>query len=188
MRRKILKLAILALALSVITAGCGTKKGDEAGASTNASSTEAETEEFVGMANPWVDYSGIDEAEKAVGFDFVLPDAMGESKEGAYRCMQDTMIEVIYLDSKGEEAYRLRKGRGSEDISGDYNSYSNITEYTVDTNNGQVMAILSGNGDKISLITFCVGDDFTYAMTADNFKPGVEEAKKLVDQILERNQ
>ena len=181
-RKKLLIASALCAAFVIMAAGCGSSKTEQTTVAPDSAVTESGSEENVGLANPWEDYKNIDEAAAAAGFDFGLPSVAGGSKEEAFRTMGDSMIEVIYTDSSGAEAYRIRKGKGQGDISGDYNSYSDSTEYSV----GDVKAVLCGNGDGVNLATFTSGD-FSYAFLAGTYVPSVEDAEKIVGEMIEKN-
>ncbi len=191
-KSSITKIAICSFVLMMLAAGCGagdSSTGD-AGSSTGGTGSSVGSdsdEEFVGMTNPWTDHADLSGAEAAAGFYFVLPNALGESTEANYRCMEESMIEVIYTDKQGEEAYRIRKGRGSDDISGDYNEYEDQIEYTKQVGEDEVIAIISSDYVGVCCITFCVGDEFSYSFTAGTYKPNTAEAKRLIDEILEKN-
>ena len=81
--------------------------------------------DMVGMANPWTDTATLEEAVKGAGLEsFVLPQVYScfadSHSEGLFRYM-DGLVEVILDDV--DNRLVLRKGLGSEDISGDYNMY-----------------------------------------------------------------
>lgn len=61
-------------------------------------------------------------AEEDAGFKIQIPDEIRGVKAVAFRNLGTEMLEVIYYDGDAEVA-RVRKGTGTEDISGDY-SYS----------------------------------------------------------------
>lgn len=99
-----------------------------------------------------------------------------------------TPDEVIYVDYFGEMAqitYRsddasatLRKARGSEDISGDFNDYSIIHELQV----GTLSVTVKGAGDTCSLALW-QQNGFSYSLS---FEPGIseDEATMLVTDVL----
>ncbi len=104
------KIAVLALAAACLLAGCG----------------GAAEPQNVQMANPWQDYDSLQEAEAAAGFSFGLPECFGQTWQAeAFRVMNGSLLEVIYRGP--EKSARVRKAPGSEDISGDYNSYQTVT-------------------------------------------------------------
>lgn len=81
--------------------------------------------ETVEVPNPFTDCADIAEAEKLAGFEMTLPEGI-EAKSIAYRAIEGDMIEVIYFsgESSESEIMRFRKAKGTDDISGDYNKYT----------------------------------------------------------------
>lgn len=123
----------------------------------------------VEIANPVVGYQTLEDAEKAVGFDITVPDDIKQFIN--YSVIADSILEIEF---KG--GY-LRKARGAEDISGDYNTYKNSD---VLNSNGKQYSV-KGNGGKISLVTWTDGD-FTYCL---GFKNGADnnDVIKLLEGI-----
>ena len=144
---------------------------------------EEEIGQLVGMVNPWSDHETLEDAETAAGFMFSLPAVIDGYQAEHFRSMGDTMIEVIYADTEGEEAFRLRKGKGQEDISGDYNNYDN----TYDINSDGVDINMQGNEDGIHRIIFC-SDTYSYSFTAGTCVPDESQVKDLVSVIIEGNE
>jgi hypothetical protein len=123
----------------------------------------------VEIANPVVGYQTLEDAEKAVGFDITVPADIKQVIN--YSVISDSILEIEF---KG--GY-LRKARGAEDISGDYNTYKNSD---VLNSNGKQYSV-KGNGSKISLVTWTDGD-FTYCL---GFKNGADnnDVIKLLEGI-----
>ena len=65
--------------------------------------------------DPWIEHASLEEAEAAVGFTFTIPEL---DLEKVYRTYEQSVLEVIFVRD-GAELYRLRKGRGYGNISGD---------------------------------------------------------------------
>ena len=136
----------------------------------------------VGMPNPWTDHKTHEDAEKAAGFAFALPDVLEGCKAAHFRTLGDTMIEVIYTDAAGQEAYRLRKGKGQEDISGDYNSYAVKSEAKI----GGTGVSMQGDADGIRLMSFH-SETFSYSFTAGTAVPDEDRAEQLAAEIIDKN-
>ena len=107
---------LVALVLSMLFLGCAitddTQQSDHANAE---------------LPNPWDEWSSLDDAEKAVGFEFGLPAVITDSyKSDSFRTLNNELIEVVYHDGKYEVTIRQQKGEG-QDISGDYNEYFNTS-------------------------------------------------------------
>jgi len=103
---------LVALVLSMLFLGCAitddTQQSDHANAE---------------LPNPWDEWSSLEDAEKAVGFEFGLPAVITDSyKSDSFRTLNNELIEVVYHDGKYEVTIRKQKGEG-QDISGDYNEY-----------------------------------------------------------------
>ncbi len=74
------------------------------------------------IANPWIEYSSISEAEKEASFSLQeIPNEIeGESISYIGFLKEETLWQITY----GDNSFVLRKGLGSKDISGDYNDYA----------------------------------------------------------------
>ncbi|MBQ9421909.1 MAG: hypothetical protein IJU30_09195 [Lachnospiraceae bacterium] len=171
----------------VLVTGCGNSAQTQTtAAETTAADTAAES--AVGMANPWADYGTITEAEEAAGFKFELPDALEGCKASSYRAMKDGMIEVIFTDESGEEAYRLRKGKGSKlDISGDFNEYAYDDELELITDNATTIVNLRSNDDGVHNMIFS-SEECSYSFTAGKLIPDDIKAQELALQIINNNE
>ncbi|MCR5770237.1 MAG: DUF4367 domain-containing protein [Butyrivibrio sp.] len=113
----------------------------------------------VTIANPIVECSNLEEAEILTGFDMDCPDSIyGSDTQKAY-VIDQQMIEVQYVDGEEEKA-SIRKAKGSEDISGDFNSYD--TEKTVTINGADVT--IKGNGNLYYLATWN-SQGYSYAVS-----------------------
>ena len=97
-----------------------------------------------GMANPWTEYSSMEEAEQAAGFDFELPDSLGGYEFDTARVMNKEMIQADFAD--GDSTLTLRKGITQGDISGDYNTYKNRYRGTI----GDVTVHIRANWEEFS--------------------------------------
>ena len=97
----------------------------------------------------------------------------------------EKMLEVIYSDKDpGEEdaveAYRIRKAVGSDDISGDYNEYSETDEVSVSDN----PVALKGNDGSVFVAVWTSGA-YTYAIDIDHNGQGLsrDEVLTLVNAV-----
>ena len=124
------------------------------------SSDSAETD-IIGMPNPFTDFDTLAEAEEQTGFDITLPDAIGSSDNKIYRAMNDEMIEVIYVNGE-DETGRIRKARGSEDISGDYNEYAETETVSV----GGIDVLLKGDAGLVKLAVW-TNDGYAYSASSE---------------------
>ncbi len=149
--KKTIMIALCA-AMAFSTSACGaTKKEDivnEQGGQTQ-------------VANPFVTCETLDEAEKLAGFTITVPERIENSSERIFRAMEGQLLEIIYMNGE-EEIVRIRKAHGSDDISGDYNQYTDTTELTV----GEVKYTLKGNDGKVSVATWVDGD-YAYSVSVN---------------------
>ena len=116
---------------------------------------------MVQIANPWKDWTSLEEAEQAVGFSFGLPDKINDRYTAhTFRTMNNTLLEVVYGDGESKVWVRKQKGEG-QDISGDYNKYDTCTEQSCNgaavttyhnAENNAVKQLVSYNGYSWSLV------------------------------------
>lgn len=179
------KMAVLGMMMVLSMTACAGKAEQKSiGAETTVQETAAETvendgkesKEVVGMTNPFTDHDTLKEAEEAAGFQLRTPDEINGVKAAAFRNLDQELLEVIYLDGETEMA-RVRKGTGNEDISGDYNEYSDVKDVDV---NGKTVTI-KGTADGYVL---AVWNDGGYAYAVSVEKPlSQEELTGLVEQV-----
>ena len=119
------------------------------------------------IGNPWVDCATLDEAAKVAGFDIAIPGKFEGYSNKVYQAIEKTMIQVFYYDGdpEADESSRItvRKGTGSDDISGDYNEYSE--KETLEIHGIDVLA--KGEKGKIYCATW-TKDGYSFAIVADN--------------------
>ena len=99
------------------------------------------------IPNPWQEYKTVSEAAKAAGISFSAPKKLEGYKVSHVQTM-DGIVELRY--SNGNNEIRVRKGKGTNDISGDYNVYKNVSEKKIGGNT----VTLKGNGDGVSSATW----------------------------------
>ena len=78
---------------------------------------EAGGEAMVGIANPWSEYKTVSEAAEAAGVEFDAPEKLGSHKIVYIQAIKG-IVDVRY--EKDGNIITLRKGTGTDDISGDY--------------------------------------------------------------------
>ena len=151
----------------------------ETGAAPEAASADAPMS--MQIANPWSDFNTLEEAEADAGVEITLPEGYQGFDHRIYRAMHGEMIEVIYQDVDGQEGFRIRKSRGSDDISGDYTVYAQtktleIGDYSVETR---------GNGDEISVATWTnLSQNLSYAIcVAEDQHFTEDDIRSLVETI-----
>lgn len=121
----------------LMTACGGTSKQ---GASTGNELGNAE------IPNPIVEYSSIAEARNAVGFEFETPSKLPEGyNQNSISVINNQIAQINYAN--GENTITYRTAKGSDDISGDYNTYTTEQVIKVDS----LSVTVKGENDLINL-------------------------------------
>lgn len=123
------------------------------------------------IPNPWQEYKTVSEAAKATGISFSAPEKL-ERYTVSYVQAMDGIVEVTY--SNGSNEICIRKGKGTDDISGDYNVYKNVSEKEIGGNT----VTLKGSGDGIKSASWTDGN-YSYSIYSEN-----ELTAKLVESII----
>lgn len=124
-----------------------------------------ETKEEV--ANPFVEYETMDEAQEAAGFTINVPDKVPEGYTlSTIRVIENDLADITYLN--GENEITFRQAKGSEDISGDYNEYSETNEVKV----GDIQVTTKGNDGVVNVAVWTNGD-YSYSIGANNDGEGL---------------
>lgn len=154
----------------------GTENIQEAGTEAAA---EAEPEETgAQIPNPYVDYETLEEACEAAGVSLRLPDSIEGYERVDYQAIDGQMVNVIYTAADGSMLL-IRKAKGNEDISGDYNEYEHNSEQTINDIDVQVR----GDGDTLSAAVWYDNGE-AYSMTVDRPMEkdrGLELLQQLID-------
>ena len=162
MMKKWIALAMGAVLALSITA-CGSSSKPAASQSGSASDTSAVLGENTQIPNPWQDFESLEEAVKAVGFDFAVPDALAGCDKVAYQAIpDDRIIGVLYLNGE-ERQVIIRKAPGGENVSGVYTQFDKLEQVEVDGRS----VTMSGDGETVSLATWTDGD-YSFSVYADN--------------------
>ncbi|WP_405344024.1 DUF4367 domain-containing protein [Fusobacterium vincentii] len=163
--KKILLMSVLCLAI----VACGKK---EEAKQEIAETTNVTQKESTQIPNPFVEVKNLDEASKIAGFTLEVPETYEDYKKQVIQAIEDDMIEVIYYDENSEhEGLRIRKAKGTDDISGDYNEYKDVETVKVE----DFEIIEKGSEGNISVATW---NDGTYSYAID-----VAEASLTKDTI-----
>ena len=141
--------------------------------STISISKKADTkDEDVQIPNPLTEHETLADLAKIVGFEVTLPAVDKAYQETAFIDISGETADVRFAD--GEDTITFRKAKGSDDISGDYNTYNENKTITVKG----VSVSVKGN-DGINTATW-QKDGFTYsfssnkAMTQDALVKAIE--------------
>ena len=113
------------------------------------------------IANPYVDYETLADAAKAAGFDLTAPETVdGYSGEKSIQVVDNRIIQILYTDDNDNYLF-VRKEAGAADISGDYNSYSEVNTVSV----GEYSVTLKGNDGTVSTAVWTI-NGYSYAVIA----------------------
>lgn len=149
----------------------------ETGAAPEAASSDAQ--ERMQIANPWSEFDSLEEAEADADVEIALPESYQRFDHRIYRAMRGEMLEVIYQDADGQEGFRIRKSRGSEDISGDYTSYAQKKTLAIHGRSVETR----GNNDEISTAIWNSTDDSYAICIAEDQHFTEEDIRNLVEAI-----
>ena len=127
------------------------------------------------LPNPFTEHETLEELEKTVAFDVTLPSFENSYKATDFIDINRETADIRFSDGKNEITFR--KAKGTEDISGDYNTYS--SNKTIKIKNTDVK-VRGNNG--VNTATW-QKDGFTYSLS---FETAVSEADftKCIENIL----
>ena len=131
---KKLFVCMLSLVLALSMAACGRKTETEGTVTvgTVPHDDSAVLGEDVQIPNPWQECASLEEAGKLAGFSFTAPEAVEGFSEKYIAAIENDIAEVIFSNGDDDStALYFRKGVGSDDISGDYNTYETVEEQTI---------------------------------------------------------
>ena len=137
----------------------------------------ATTEESVQIPNPFIPCATLQAAADIAGFSLDAPDAYGAYDRTTIQAIEGEMIEVIYEDASETEGLRIRKGVGTDPISGDYNRYDSEETQTI----AGVSVSVRKNGDLIFVAEWTDGG-YAHSITSENGLTA-DELETLVSQV-----
>lgn len=117
----------------------------------------------VQIPNPFINCEDFKAAAMMAGFSIEAPESLEGYPQRLIQVIRREMIQVFYADGDlAEEETKhvlLRKGLGSEDISGDYTPYDSVTTKEAD---GRTLT-LKGSGDLVYLAVW-TEDAYSYSV------------------------
>ena len=170
--KKILLMSVLCLAIIA----CGKKEETK---QETAETTNVIQKESTQIPNPFVEVKNLDEVSKIAGFTLEVPETYEDYKQQVIQAIENDMIEVIYLEEEsGYEGLRIRKAKGTDDISGDYNEYRNVETVKV----GDYDVTEKGDEGNIFIATWTDGT-YSYAIDTDRAELNAEDITNLIANI-----
>lgn len=140
------------------------------GTNTTAS-TDSVDGEIIGMPSPITDCANMAQVIKLTDTFMVLPDAP-EGYEKPILQVIDTgdskIIQAIYTSTDGKQDIYIRKGAGSADISGNYNTFAQSGKLELSGLTQTTTVTTRGANGKIQLATWTKGD---YSYSIDSSAP-----------------
>jgi len=137
----------------------------------------ATTEESVQIPNPFIPCATLQAAADIAGFSLDAPDAYEAYDHTTIQAIEGEMIEVIYEDASENEGLRIRKGVGTDPISGDYNRYDSEETQTI----AGVSVSVRKNGDLIFVAEWTDGG-YAHSITSENGLTA-DELETLVSEV-----
>ena len=130
--------------------------------------TNKPTEVDLELANEIIECRDIDELSQYAGFAInELSDIPFDIVECSYTWWFDSFAQIEYVGDDNAITYRVAESE--EDISGDYNDYSQIQEETI----GQNVVTIKGNDDQAYLAIWTAGK-YAYSISSSEGIPYTE--------------
>lgn len=171
-------IAVAACAGIVLTSGILIQQERKSHLTPTTTQTEpATTEENVQIPNPFIPCATLQAAADIAGFSLDAPDAYGAYDHTVIQAIEGEMIEVIYEDASETEGLRIRKGVGTDSISGDDNRYDSEETQTI----AGISVSVRKNGDLIFVAEWTDGG-YAHSITSEDGLTA-DELETLVSQI-----
>lgn len=128
------------------------------------------------IPNPFTDCKAITDVQILAGFTPLIPTSIpADYSQDKIQTVKDEMVQIIY--SNGENKITFRQGKGSEDISGDYNQYAESSTMAV----GSLTVSTKGCNGKVNIAAWTNGK-YTFAISANPGGEGLDN-KVISDMI-----
>ncbi len=178
---------VITLTVALIASGCasGDKANESAISSEDQKTVTEQTEEETGegtmnLPNPWSEYVSLDEANQSAGINFMLPDEY-KTDGNVYRAISGNMIEILV--PTGDNVICIRASAATdEDITGDYNNY----DYSVDEHIRNVNVSIRGSEMSSIHGASWSDDNLSYSVSFES-EATHEDAVDLIASIIIEN-
>lgn len=140
-----------------LPAACAASAMIVSGCAASGNTDQAEPS-FDGMPNPFTEVSDLRGAAELAGF----PISFDGKCDGhsIIRVIKGSLVEII-CQRGDDELYRVRKGAGTDDVSGDYNEYQRKEEKD---SGGRTVTLKGNDGSSWSLAAWHEGD-YSYSVS-----------------------
>ena len=139
-------------------------------------SVEKTEEDDAQIPNPFANCDTLEDAAAISGFDMTAPDSIDGYSNRIIQAVENEMVQVIYGDS--DNTVILRKAVGEEDVSGDYNSYTQTNEAAI--NNMKVT--FKGDNNLVN-VAIWTQDGYSFAIDIDGEGLSAEAVTALVQAM-----
>lgn len=163
--------SMVVLVMAVAVMGCGKKTeaenaqneteiSEEDSSQKDAQTSEGENTQ---IPNPFVDCETMADAEKLAGFEMTVPEQIEGYEKELIQAIDGELIQVFYVNSENEEdEILIRKGVGSDDISGNYEDFAEVSTAAA----GDLEVTLKGNDGKVTVAVWTTGS-YTFSVQVD---------------------
>ena len=127
----------------------------------------------VTVGNPNVEYQTLQEAQNAIGFDFNID--LSNFDNLTYTVINNEILDISY--SNGDDYLICRKSKGSEDNSGDFNTYDVVSDENINGTNVTV-----NSSENKALITF-IYEGYSYSFSSNYLNE--DQLLNIVKQIIQ---
>lgn len=164
-------ITLLCISGMILVTSCSTPK-------VTASSSSMESENSLEIPNPIVEYTSLEEAETGTGIPLSInADLLNMYQYHNISGIPEDLIQVkIYDNREGTESNKellIRKGVGTQDISGDYNIYDSSIEVQIDN----VAVTFKGTGETFNLAIWNDGE-YSYSVPMSSNKDLLDSDEK----------
>ena len=143
---------LLCAALALCLTACGQ--------TSPAGSADRSDDGPVRMVNPIISYESLETAEEAIGYTVTVPEINGYP-EHTVQIIGGNLLQLVMLAEDGSTII-IRKSIGDEDVSGDYNLYSQTAAVNCEGRE----ATFRGDDDMVSTASW-TADGFSYAVLCE---------------------
>lgn len=117
-------------------------------------------EEPMQVPNPWQECKTLEDAAALAGFPFTAPESIEGFSEKYISAIENDIAQVVF--DRSDASLSFRKGLGSEDISGDYNTYAITETKTVDGK-----SVTCRENDGLVYTATWTDETYSYAITSN---------------------